>query len=85
MIVKTYITRNLSEYRDAIRYVEIFDDELQNLNLHQILDEVFTYGQNDLQPKFIQSLSVGDIIIWENNAYFIELTGFSNIITGEEV
>jgi hypothetical protein len=63
--------------------VEIPDEEIKNLSLSETLSLVFKYGQNDFQPQDCPSLSVGDLIVYDNSVFIIGSMGFTNVVTGE--
>ena len=48
-----------------------------------VLEAVFHYGQNHIQPKQTPSVSCGDVIHYEGEQYLIVSVGFSRI-TGPE-
>ena len=62
------------EYRE----VEIPDTEFTG-EQGQDLSKVFYYGQNDFQPRDQRSVSVGDVIIYGDNNYRVESSGFSRV------
>lgn len=67
-----------------IRDVEIPSDTVlwYLMTLPTKLETVFYYGQNDFQPQNIPSVSVGDVILLEDNEYKVESFGFSKRIQG---
>jgi hypothetical protein len=58
---------------DEIRIVSIPEDKEQSL------ENVFYYGQNDFQPKPHPSVSVGDVINYENEKYLVAGIGFKKL------
>jgi hypothetical protein len=52
---------------------EITDDLMTNLQL------IFHYGQNDFQDRPHPSVSVGDVIEYNNKKYTVDFVGFSEI------
>jgi hypothetical protein len=82
MKFKTYSL--IKPFHTAIRWVDVPDEQLSN-NISKDLDIVFYWGQNEYQPQEIPSLSVGDLIVYKNNVYLVETSGFTNVVTGENV
>jgi hypothetical protein len=66
---------------NSARTVDIPNNELaQCMNVQQILDRVWYYGQNDFQRKPVRSLMVGDIVILKNETCWqVSNMGFDNI------
>lgn len=56
-----------------IRIVSIPDDKEQSL------ENVFHYGQNDFQPKAHPSVSVGDVVTYQNEKYLVSGIGFKKL------
>lgn len=58
----------------------IMQDYHNNLiSLDDCLQHIFYYGQNDFQPREHPSVSVGDVIEFDNKKYRVEMIGFSEI------
>lgn len=56
------------------------EDLIKATSIHEVLETIFKYGQNDFQPvKGSPSLSVGDIIYWSGHKYSIEPVGFKEL------
>jgi hypothetical protein len=49
------------------------------ISLEECLQIIFRYGQNDFQPKKHPSVSVGDVIEFDNKMYRVENIGFSEV------
>lgn len=48
-----------------------------------ILERVFYWGQNDFQPQQCPSVSIGDVIEYEDTFYLVESMGFKSICRKE--
>jgi hypothetical protein len=83
MQITTYNTRNSGQFKSVPtkRIVDI--PENQTHTLWEILEQVFLNGQNEVQPGNCPSVSVGDTIIYETDAYLILSKGFFCLTTGE--
>lgn len=56
----------------------IMEDYYNNIiSLDECLQIIFRYGQNDFQPKNHPSVSVNDVIEFDNKMYKVENIGFS--------
>ena len=55
--------------KGTIRKVEIADS-FKGGNLMELLNQVFKMGQNDFQEQDLPSVSVGDVIEYDNNREF---------------
>jgi len=63
-----------------VRKVDVPLNEIVESNdTESILEKIFYYGQNDIQPKPAYSVSVGDIIIYEDEFYHVIPFGFSKV------
>ncbi len=82
MKIKTYSL--IQPFHTVVRWVEV-PDELLGKGLVSDFDLIFRYGQNEVQPQNIPSLSVGDLIVYKNNVWLIDSAGITNVITGETV
>jgi len=58
---------------DEIRIVNIPN------NVEPSLENIFYYGQNDFQPKAHPSVSVGDVINYQNEKYLVAGIGFKKL------
>ena len=47
--------------------------------LNDILNEVFHYGQNDFQPQNSPSVSVGDVILFNDERHVVKGFGFEKL------
>lgn len=63
----------------AIREVDIPDKETEGKSQEEILDLVFYYGQNDFQPKQIQSVSCGDVVRLNDKRFRVATVGFEEV------
>ena len=61
-----------------IRKVEVPENECTE-NTDIILERIYNYGQNETQPRKIRSVSVGDIIFYNDKYYLILFVGFKEI------
>ena len=61
-----------------MRPVEIPDGEL-NGEIERTLDLVFQYGQNDFQNLPFPSVSAGDVVHCNNEAYMVAGVGFKKM------
>lgn len=62
----------------AVRDVEVPDEEIDGASNTSLLDLVYHYGQNDIQPvKDRCSVSMGDVIVFDNEEWKVEAFGFS--------
>ena len=75
----------VSQFRNGgvIRNVKVPTEKLKDLEKHLILELVFHYGQNDFQPQDHPSVSVGDIILYNEERWMVAGFGFKQI-TSEE-
>jgi len=76
MIVKVHMLAFCD--KGTVREVDIADRFL-SLPAKEVLGEVFKMGQNDFQPKQIPSVSMGDVIEYENQYWEIKAVGFNLI------
>jgi hypothetical protein len=51
----------------------------KRVSLDECLQIIFYYGQNDFQPRKHPSVSVGDVIEFDNKKYRVEMIGFSEV------
>lgn len=61
-----------------IRQVEVPENECTE-NMDIILERIYSYGQNETQPRKIRSVSAGDIIFYDGANYLILFVGFKEI------
>lgn len=71
-----------------VRKVDVPKEEWDGLNVDRhFLDArlglVYHYGQNDFQAKRINSVSAGDVILFENEYYMVAPVGFRKLTTDE--
>lgn len=64
------------------REVAVPDDELRGV-VEYDLEKIFYYGQNDFQPLPICSVSVGDVVEYNDELYLCQPMGFSKITAQE--
>jgi len=62
-------------YGYQIRQVEVPDEEC-NGDADFVLERIFHWGQNEIQPQQIRSVSAGDIIFYNRKYYLILMAGF---------
>ncbi len=76
MIVNVFMLAFQSEV--AVRSVEIPDGQKKSIG--HLLEDVFHYGQNDIQnvPN-ICSVSAGDVIVYNDKLYYICSGGFASM------
>ena len=65
--------------KGTIREVDVPDDEVED----DLLELVYKYGQNDFQPRPIQSVSVGDVVELEDGYHVCCNTGW-RLVSKEE-
>lgn len=63
-----------------VRMVDVPNEELSN-DVHELLETIFRYGQNDFQPKPCPSVSEGDIVILNDSVWACLDDGWSEIKT----
>ncbi len=65
----------------VIRKVDIPDKLISpELTTLALLEYVFLYGQNDMQPQsMVRSVSVGDIVRHNGNRYTVNSVGFNEV------
>jgi hypothetical protein len=83
MQIKTYITKNIGLLPNGVPKKRLVDIPDAPECLLYALESIFHYGQNEVQVKDAPSLSVGDTIIYEDDAYLILAEGFFCLTTGE--
>jgi hypothetical protein len=68
-----------------IRPVNVPDEHLfpTAIRPEDMLEDIFHYGQNEIQPLKFPSVSAGDVIEYAGKKYFIQSTGFRHM-TEEE-
>jgi hypothetical protein len=84
--ITTFITNNVTTKTRIIpqkRVVCIPENQTQTL--WGILEQVYLHGQNEVNPLPCPSLSVGDTIIYEGDAYLILRKSFFCLTTGEVI
>jgi hypothetical protein len=63
-----------------IRKVQVDDQLLAPNDLHQNLEKVFYFGQNDFQPvEGCCSVSMGDVIRYQGKRYEVAMFGFEEV------
>lgn len=65
----------------TIREVEVPDSELQGLPTIGVLEKVYHYGQNDVQPQECCSVSMGDVAEVNGKLYICQSAGWAKIST----
>lgn len=66
----------------AIRVVDVPDSALTGDLVHD-LDQIFFYGQNDIQPNSKRvSVSAGDVVRYHGTRYLINTVGFKKLNNG---
>lgn len=68
----------------GIRNVEVPDHEAVRLPEEKLLEAVMRYGQNDLQPQQIPSVSVGDVVRIDGRRFLVSPVGFKELKHNEE-
>lgn len=69
--------------KGSIRQVEIPDEELVwDGTVESILQQVFLWGQNEVQPRELPSVSAGDIINCQGKRYLVKFVGFQEVPAG---
>lgn len=76
MIIKV---RLIANGNGEIRSVQIPD----NTPYTNVLNAVYRYGQNDIQPLPQCSVSVGDVIEFGNDLWMVSISGFKLITEGQ--
>lgn len=76
MIIKV---RMIANGNGEIRSVQIPD----NTPHDRVLNAVYRYGQNDVQPRPQFSVSVGDVIEFGGDLWMVTATGFKLITEGQ--
>ena len=71
---------------NEVREVEVPDERIKNnvnvaddANIAVVLDLVYHYGQNDVQPKQHPSVSMADIIVYNDEKYLVCSAGFRRL------
>jgi hypothetical protein len=68
--------------KGAIRVVDVPDSALTGDLIHD-LDQIFYYGQNDIQPNPKRvSVSAGDVVRYHGARYLIDTVGFNKLNNG---
>ena len=79
VIVPVYMYA-FNDHKGVIRYVEIIEDVTTiSKDISSILELVFYWGQNIHQPRECYSVSVGDVIAFNNKYYMILNCGFKEM------
>jgi flagellar motor switch protein FliM len=68
-----------------IREVHIDDERLEGKTKDQVLELVFHFGQNDVQPKDMCSVSVGDVIRLDGVCHEVKMFGFEKKVLDNKV
>ena len=61
------------------RKVDVPNKEITKNNLTNSLNEIYYFGQNDFQPKNSPSVSVGDVILYNDEKHIVKNFGFEKI------
>lgn len=71
---------------NEVRGVEVPDERLEghiniadDLNVAVVLDLVYHYGQNDFQPQKNPSVSMADVIVYNDERYLVCGFGFRKL------
>jgi hypothetical protein len=68
--------------KGTIRVVDVPDQALTGELIHD-LDQIFYYGQNDVQPNPKRvSVSAGDVVRYHGTRYLINTVGFNKLNNG---
>jgi hypothetical protein len=67
-----------------IRVVKVPDAELNGVVEHD-LERIFYWGQNDFQPQNMCSVSVGDVVEFNNELWMVVTVGFRKLTAEEYV
>ena len=63
-----------------IRTVDVPDDEyIEKTSIDGALNSIYHFGQNEVQPKQMCSVSVKDVIRYKGKRYRVAVTGFDEI------
>ena len=68
----------------GIRKVEVPDDQSVRLPEEKLLEMVWHYGQNEIQPQKIPSLSMGEVVRIDGRRFLIVGKGFKELKPNEE-
>jgi hypothetical protein len=63
----------------TVRRVKVPVDQLSDLDGYTSLEAIFKAGQNDFNPLKCPSVSVGDVIEYNDNLFQINRSGFHKI------
>lgn len=63
----------------CIRVVSVPEHVVQESSDEEILEKIFYYGQNDFQLQNMCSVSMGDVIEYEEKLYVVCCIGFRQI------
>jgi len=77
MKINVFLTA-FKRYGHQIRQVEVPKEECVG-NTDFVLNNIFRYGQNEIQPQQIRSVSAGDAIEYKKKLYLILMAGFCKI------
>jgi hypothetical protein len=65
---------------NEVREVEVPDEKAENnQNIDVVLDLVYYYGQNDFQPQNHPSVSMADVIVYNDEKYLVCYAGFRKL------
>lgn len=67
----------------AIRHVHVPVKEIGNRSYIDDLNAIWKYGQNDVQPKAVPSVSMGDVIRLRGERYLILAVGYRRLKEGD--
>jgi len=60
--------------------VEVPDEDVKSCKSDgELLEHIFHNGQNDFQPRSCPSVSEGDLVLLNENWYYIGMVGFTKL------
>ncbi len=63
--------------KELVRNIDVPDSFVNSSTEPQLLEKIFELGQNDFQPQKVRSLSVGDVVVINENLYKCEDVGWT--------
>jgi hypothetical protein len=66
-----------------IRYVHVPVDEIKGRNYIEDLNVIWKYGQNEVQPKPMPSVSMGDVIRLRGERYLVRACSYKRLKEGD--
>lgn len=62
-----------------IRVVDVPDDEVKGRSDNDILERIFYWGQNEFAPQPICSVSVGDVVEYNDKFFLVQGAGWKEL------